>query len=173
MGTNDSVTDVTNMEMALSLAREALDAGEFPVGCVIAAGGQVVARGRRMNSMGEQVNEIDHAEIVALRSLPGAEALPTDVEVSLYSTLEPCLMCFGAILLSRVDRIVYAYEDVMGGGTRCDRSSLTPLYKDRRIAVVGSVMRKESLALFQTFFSNPANDYWQGSPLASYTLSRA
>lgn len=172
MGTKERATDITYMEMALELAREALAEGEFPVGCVIVAGGQVVARGRRLNSLGDQLNEIDHAEMVALRSLSEADGQPVTGEISLYSTLEPCLMCFGAILLSGVGRIVYAYEDAMGGATRCERSSLTPLYKNRRIAVVGNVMRRESLALFRTFFSAPANDYWQGSLLASYTLSQ-
>jgi tRNA(adenine34) deaminase len=68
--------------------------------------------------------------------------------------------------------VVWAYEDAMGGGTRCDRSTLPPLYRDRRITVVPRVLRGRSLALFQTFFRNPDNGYWAGSLLAEYTLAQ-
>ena len=81
-------------------------------------------------------------------------------------------MCFAAILLSGIGRIVYAYEDVMGGGTRCDRNRMTPLYRDARVTVVPGVLRKDSLDLFQRYFSNPDHAYWAGSPLCQYTLDQ-
>ena len=52
-------------------------------------------------------------------------------------------MCFGAILLSGIGKIVYAYEDVMGGGTCCDLTKLTPLYKNRKISIIPNILRKE------------------------------
>ena len=93
-------------------------------------------------------------------------------KITLVTTLEPCLMCFGASMLSNVNEIVYAYEDVMGGGMDCDVSKLTSLYKHRQITVVSNVLRKESLKLFKAFFQNPSNIYWKGSLLAEYTLKQ-
>jgi len=76
------------------------------------------------------------------------------------------------LITSTNGRIVYAYEDVMGGGTRCDLSSLPPLYRKRPVHIVPHVLRLDSLRLFQTFFGNPHNTYWNGSLLAEYTLSQ-
>jgi len=81
-------------------------------------------------------------------------------------------MCLGAMILSGISEIVYAYEDVMGGGTSCDLTKLTPLYKDCRILIVPSILRKESLKLFKAFFKNPKNSYLRGSLLAGYTLTQ-
>jgi tRNA(adenine34) deaminase len=92
--------------------------------------------------------------------------------LTLYGTMEPCLMCFAALILAGVDTIVFAYEDAMGGGTGCDLSSLPALYRQRRPRIVEGVLRQESLARFQAFFGDPQNDYWRGSALATYTLSQ-
>lgn len=158
------------MRMALAEAEAALSAGEFPVGCVVVHGRTVVASGARAGSGSEQPNEVDHAEITALRRLDAVPASADRRAMTIYCTMEPCLMCYAAILLAGLGRIVYAYEDVMGGGTRCDLSALPPLYQARRAPVVSHVLRRESLALFQKFFSDPANPYWRGSLLARYTL---
>ncbi|WP_124329485.1 nucleoside deaminase [Desulfonema ishimotonii] len=116
--------------------------------------------------------QVDHAEMVALRRL---DAMNPDIDrsrITLFCTMEPCLMCYGAILLSGIGTIVYAYEDVMGGGTACDLSALPPLYSDRRIDIVPHVLRRESLELFKAFFENSENSYWQGSLLERYTLEQ-
>jgi tRNA(adenine34) deaminase len=160
------------MTAALDLARTALAAGEFPVGCVIADGDAVVARGHRTGTATGLANEIDHAEINALRSLYRIAPDMDRSALTVYCTMEPCLMCFAAILLSGIGRIVYAYEDVMGGGTGCDRSGLSPLYQNARLEVVPGVLRKDSLALFRRFFSDPDNGYWADSLLNRYTLEQ-
>ena len=104
------------MRVALEEARQALAEGEFPVGCVMVAGGQIVGKGRRRNSLEANRNEIDHAEVVTLRGLI-AEQPDLDLgTVTVYSTLEPCLMCYTTMLLSGIRSFVWAYEDVMGGG---------------------------------------------------------
>ncbi|MBC2744576.1 MAG: nucleoside deaminase [Desulfosarcina sp.] len=92
--------------------------------------------------------------------------------LTLYCTMEPCLMCFSAILLSGIGRIVYAYEDVMGGGTGCDRSGLPTLYRDTQLTVISGVLRENSLALFQRFFADSGNPYWADSLLSRYTLKQ-
>ncbi|MEE4112503.1 MAG: nucleoside deaminase [Desulfobacteraceae bacterium] len=168
-----SVADTVFMSAALGLAQTALADGEFPVGCVIADETIEVARGHRTGTTAGSVNEIDHAEIKALRRL--LDDMP-DVDrskLTIYCTMEPCLMCFSAILLSGIGRIVYAYEDVMGGGTGCDRSGLAPLYRNAQLTVISGVLRTSSLLLFKRFFADSANPYWADSLLSRYTLAQA
>ena len=161
----------TFMQAALAEARAALAADEFPVGVVLVHEGEIVAQGRRANSQAATRNELDHAEICALRQL--AQTRP-DLKLSaltVYSTLEPCLMCYTTLLLSGVRRIVWAYEDVMGGGAGLDLSRLNPLYRDARVELVGGLLRRDALVLFQEFFRE--HDYWAGSLLARYTLEQS
>ncbi len=160
------------MEIALEEAAVALSAGEFPVGCVIADAHGVRATGARQNSFGASVNELDHAEMVALRHLFESGSSCDPESLTVYATLEPCLMCFGAILISGIRRIVYAYEDAMGGGCGCDLASLPMLYRDASVAVFPGVMRQKSLALFQSYFADPANDYLRDTFFAEYTLKQ-
>ncbi len=159
------------MRKALNLAEKALSKGEFPVGCVMVYQNKVLVSGSRIYSKGTNINETDHAEIIALRQL----AQKKDVEkskVSVFCNLEPCLMCYGALIISGIGEIVYAYEDVMGGGTCCDLSILTPLYRNARISLTPNILRNESLKLFKTYFSNPETNYLQDSLLATFTLSQ-
>ncbi|MBW1725657.1 MAG: nucleoside deaminase [Deltaproteobacteria bacterium] len=158
------------MQKALSQARNALSAGEFPVGCVVVREDRILTTGARKGTAGNIPNEIDHAEIIALKRLADLEINRDNKKIVLFTTLEPCLMCLGALILSGISEIVYAYEDVMGGGLSCDLKNLMPLYKNSRISVVPNILRKESLELFQAFFNNSENSYWQGSLLADYTL---
>ena len=167
----------TFMREALDDARAALAADEFPVGCVIVADGRIVARGNRQGSASPAgLPELEHAEIVALRRLaadPAAASIPTD-RLTVYSTLEPCLMCYATLLVNGVRRIVYAYEDVMGGGTGLDLASLSPLYQEMRhqVQITGGVLRRESLALFDRFFRHNPSQYLHDTYLARYTLQQ-
>ncbi len=158
------------MKKALNQARNALSAGEFPVGCVVVHEDRILTTGARKGTAGNIPNEIDHAEMIALKGLADLEIRRDNQRIALFTTLEPCLMCLGALILSGISEIVYAYEDVMGGGLSCDLKNLMPLYKNSRISVVPNILRKESLELFQAFFNNSENSYWQGSLLADYTL---
>ena len=159
------------MKKALDQAEQALAAGEFPVGCVLVYQDKILQTGARQSSVGASRNEIDHAEIVALRRLSEQQDCIDHRQITAFSTMEPCLMCYSALILAGIGKIVYAYEDVMGGGTGCDLSRLPPLYRDSSIRVVPGVLRAESLKLFKEFFADPANDYHNQSLLAEYTLS--
>jgi tRNA(adenine34) deaminase len=162
----------TFMREALLEARGALIAGEFPVGCVMVHEEKIVSRGKRINSKAPNENELDHAEIMALRKLfvqhPRIEAS----KIVVYSTMEPCLMCYVTLLLNGIRTIVYAYEDVMGGGTSLNLKKLTPLYREMSVAITPHILRRESLELFNLFFADQDNTYWQDSALARYTLEQ-
>jgi tRNA(adenine34) deaminase len=158
------------MTKALQQAETALAAGEFPVGCVMAYENRIIATGAREGTTGNCTNEVDHAEMIALRRLINLKANIDLREVTLFSTLEPCLMCFGALMISNIGKIVFAYEDAMGGGTRCDFTRLPPLYKEKQISVIPNILRQKSLQLLKAFFSNPENNYLKDSLLATYTL---
>jgi tRNA(adenine34) deaminase len=165
-------TDQYFMEMALTQAEKAFSRGEFPVGSVISDGQSALAHGYRSGSAGPHPNEMDHAEIIAIRDLLEKGRSIGGAGLSIYCTMEPCLMCFAAILLAGIRRIVYAYEDVMGGGTGCRLDVLPELYRNSKITIIPHVMRQESLVLFKAFFSNPQNAYWKDSLLSRYTLAQ-
>jgi tRNA(adenine34) deaminase len=159
------------METALEQARAAYAAGEFPVGCILVHEDRVLASGRRTGTTGKRVNEVDHAEMVALRRLAEMESQIDPDKITLFSTLEPCLMCFGAIILSGIKTIVYAVKDVMGGGTNCDLSRLNPLYRQAGISIVPDILHAESAKLLKAYFQNPEHTYWKDSILARHAIS--
>ncbi len=166
------------MQQALMQAEDALQQGEFPVGCVMAVGDELLVTGSRQNSGGSGrkscVNELDHAEIIALHRLYDVVQQKRRqfdfADITVYSTMEPCLMCYSTLLVNGICRIVYAYEDAMGGGTNMPLTSLAPLYRDIPVKIVVGVMRQQSLALFKQFFSSSDGGYLQQSYLARYTL---
>ncbi|MBQ8747849.1 MAG: tRNA adenosine(34) deaminase TadA [Clostridia bacterium] len=106
-------TDEEYMALALDLAREAAEAGEVPVGCVIVRDGEVIAEGRNRRE-GDR-HALAHAEIEAIdgacRALGGWRL----TGCTLYVTLEPCPMCAGAIVNARVPRVVYGTKDARAG----------------------------------------------------------
>jgi len=160
------------MRKALEQAEAALARDEFPVGCVLVHREEVLVTGARTGTTGDGKNELDHAEMVALRRLVDFDAPVNHGDATVFCTMEPCLMCYAALILAGIGKIVYAYEDVMGGGISCELSRLKPLYSNSPITVVADVLRTESLKLFQAYFSNPANTYWKNSLLAEYTQAQ-
>jgi tRNA(adenine34) deaminase len=162
------------MRLALVQAESAFDKGEFPVGCVIVQNGKVISKGARIGTVGEQgfFSEVDHAEIRAIKNLENIKIKLQPEKAVLFCTMEPCLMCFAAILLSGIKTIVYGYEDPMGGGTNCNLESMAPLYKNSNINIVPGVLRQKSLDLFYDFFNKETNLYWKESLLERYILKQ-
>lgn len=159
------------MKEALLQAEKALKENEFPVGCVITLENKIIARGRREKTKGDHPGETEHAEINTIKKLHDTfPELPKE-KMTVYSTMEPCLMCFSAIMLSGFEKVVYGYEDVMGGGCKIDKKNLPEFYKKRFPKIKQGVMRDKSLELFKSFFSSPKNKYWKDSPLYKYTLN--
>jgi tRNA(adenine34) deaminase len=160
------------MSKALEEGRQALSMGEFPVGCVMVYENRVLVSGSRNHSTSKDQNELDHAEMLALNKLVNLEPKIDRGKITVFSTLEPCLMCYAALIMNDIRHLVYAYEDVMGGGTNLDLKRLKPFYQNAEVTVIPDILRQEGLMLFKEFFSDPQNSYLQGSLLAQYTLDQ-
>lgn len=170
----NALDDEFYMGLALEQARQAYDAGEFPVGCVIVQDGRVLASGARLGTRSDRgfFSETDHAEIRALRVIENIGIGFDPQKAVVFSTMEPCLMCLGAIIIAGFKKIVYAYEDAMGGAASCDLTRMNPLYADSGIKIISGVLRKKSLDLFYDFFNKESNQYWKNSWLETYTLQQ-
>jgi len=160
------------MQKALVEANKALASGEFPVGCIMVLEDKIISRGWRINSKAPNDNELDHAEIVTLRELFAQHPEIDRSEIVVYSTMEPCLMCYVTLLLNGIRKIVYGYEDIMGGGTNLDLQTLKPLYREMSVEIIPHILRRESLELFNAFFADQDNTYWKDSPMAHYTAAQ-
>ena len=140
------------MSLALELAREAFDEGEIPVGCVIAdKQGNIIGRGR--NRREESHDATRHAELEAIR-----EACRTTGDwrlggCTIYVTLEPCPMCAGGIINSRIPTVVFGARDENPGSC----GSVINLFEERyghKPAIYGGVRAAESAQLLKDFFQN-------------------
>lgn len=145
-----SPSDLGFMDLALDLAREAAAAGEVPIGCVVVRDGQVLSMAR--NAMEQLQDATSHAEVRAIAEASRVLGSWRLDDCTLYVTLEPCPMCAGAILNSRVGRVVYGARDARLGA--CDTHfrilSENPIH--RVVEVVGGVRGDESAALLKAFF---------------------
>ena len=137
------------MAEALKLAKEAFDAGEVPVGCVIVKDGQIVGRGR--NRREGDKSALAHAEIEAIaeacRNLGGWRLW----QCTLYVTLEPCPMCAGAIVNARIPRVVYGASDRKCGAVRSVCSMFSMKF-NHHPAVEYGILEAECAALLTEFF---------------------
>ncbi len=140
------------MLAALDEARAALATGDVPIGAlVLDASGAVVGRGRNVREA--DADPTGHAEVVALRAAAAARGEWRLEGCTLVVTLEPCTMCAGALVLSRVDRVVFGAYDAKAGAV----GSLWDVVRDRRLnhrpEVVAGVLAEESTALLDAFFA--------------------
>jgi tRNA(adenine34) deaminase len=139
------------MRIALELAEASDAAGEVPVGAVVTVGGEVIGRGR--NSPIERADPTAHAEILALREAAARTGNYRLSGATLYCTVEPCLMCLGAMLHARVGRLVFAAADPKVGATT-GLSALRELGAvfNHDIEIEGGVLADEASALLLAFF---------------------
>lgn len=138
------------MTAALAEAREAFDAGEIPVGAVVVCGGRIIGRGHNLT---ERLTDVTaHAEMLALTAAAqtlGGKYLP---EATLYVTVEPCLMCAGAIGWAQVGRIVYGAPDPKRGFSVMTQGAPRPPFHPRATVTAG-VLAGECADLMKRFFS--------------------
>lgn len=139
------------MTEALDLARDAERAGEVPVGAVVVVDGQIIGRGR--NAPVELHDPTAHAEMLALREAAVALGNYRVERATLYSTLEPCVMCAGALVAARIERLVFGARDLRFGGVRSKFRVADSELLNHRVEIVEGVMGAECAELMQRFFS--------------------
>ena len=138
------------MQAALEQARLALAAGEVPIGAVLVADGRIVSRA--FNQPRRALDPTAHAEILALRDAAQARGNYRLTETVVYVTLEPCLMCVGALVHARVREVVYGAAEPKFGALVSTMRALDTPELNHRFAVTGGVLEAESRDLIQQFF---------------------
>lgn len=138
------------MQAALEQARLGLAAGEVPIGAVLVADGAIVARG--YNQPIAAVDPTAHAEIVVLRAAARAAGNYRLTDAVLYVTVEPCLMCVGALVHARVREVVYGAAEPRTGALVSAVRGLDLPGLNHRFAVTGGVLEGECRGLMQQFF---------------------
>ena len=138
------------MRLALESAQQAYDAGEVPVGAVLVRGDDIIARG--FNQPIGLHDPSAHAEIVTLRAAGAVLSNYRLPECELFVTLEPCLMCAGAMMHARLSRIVFGASDYKTGVAGSVLDVFDNQQLNHHAAVVGGILADESRALLQRFF---------------------
>lgn len=143
---NNMENDTRYMTMALSEAQKAFAMGEVPVGCVIVADGQVVGRGHNLTETLADVTA--HAEMQAITAATNTLGGKYLTQCTLYVTVEPCVMCAGAIGWAQVKRVVYGASDEKRGFTVFAPKALHP-----KCTVSSGVLESDCRELMQSFFA--------------------
>lgn len=138
------------MHEALGLAEHAMQQQEVPVGAVVVLDGKVIGKG--WNQPIANHDPSAHAEIMALRDAANSIGNYRLVNTTLYVTLEPCLMCVGAILHARVKRLVFGAYDAKTGAAGSMFNMLEDQRHNHEVKVQGGVLEKPSVELLQAFF---------------------
>lgn len=140
------------MSLALELARSASQQGEVPVGAVVVMDGEVIGTG--MNRCETDHDPSAHAEVLALRSAARSRASSRLDGATLYVTLEPCLMCAGALLQARVARLVFGAREPRTGAVLSIHEALRLPGIDHHVALSEGVLADEAAQLLKDFFQD-------------------
>jgi len=139
----------TFMRLALEEARSALHIGEVPVGAVVVLGGEVLGRGFNQPIRG--LDPSAHAEVLALRQAARALGNYRLLGACVYVTIEPCLMCVGALIHARVSEVVYGAPEPKAGALR-STLRFEDLAANHRFAITGGVLEEECRQVMVDFF---------------------
>ena len=142
--------DIAFMQQALELAREAASLGEVPVGAVAVLDGNVVGTGYNRRECDR--NPFAHAELLALAAAAKARDAWRLSGVTLYVTLEPCAMCAGALVQSRVTRLVFGTMDPKAGAVGSLYNLVEEPRHNHRLQVTSGILAEDSRQLLKTFF---------------------
>jgi tRNA(adenine34) deaminase len=138
------------MREALALARSAAAAGEAPVGAVVVIGGEIAGRGA--NGPIARNDPTAHAEVLALRAAAERIGNYRLIGATLYSTLEPCVMCAGALVAARIERLVFGARDLRFGGVRSKFQIADSPVLNHSAEIVEGVLAAECVELLKEFF---------------------
>lgn len=139
------------MQQAIAEAKAAREHGDVPIGAIVAIGEEVIGRGRNERELLQDPTA--HAEILALRQAATAVGSWRVLDATLYVTLEPCSMCAGAIVLSRVPRVIYAATDPKAGACGSVIDVTGEERFNHRPEVLGGLLADECGDLLREFFA--------------------
>ncbi len=142
--------DIDFMRLALAEAQLAADLGEVPVGAVLVYQGQVIGKG--FNQPISSKDPSAHAEMVALRQAALAQSNYRLPDTTLYVTLEPCTMCAGLLIHSRVSRLVFGASEPRAGAVISRAQVLDQAWMNHRIEVEGGILSEECGSILKAFF---------------------
>lgn len=145
------MSDSAYMQEALKLAAQAAATGEVPVGAVIVKDGVIVGRG--YNQPIAETDPTAHAEIMAMRDAGKTLGNYRLADCDLYVTLEPCVMCSGAIMHARIRRVIYGARDPKTGACGSAIDLFAQAHLNHHAEVNGDMLADEAVALLQDFFS--------------------
>jgi len=149
------MSDSDYMQHALDLAAQAAAAGEVPVGAVVVHQGVIVGRG--FNQPISRADPSAHAEIMALRDAGQALGNYRLADCDLYVTLEPCVMCSGAIMHARIRKVVFGATDPKTGACGSIIDLFAESILNHHATVIAGVKAPESITLLQNFFASRRN----------------
>jgi tRNA(adenine34) deaminase len=143
--------DQNYMHQALTLAKKAAELGEVPVGAIVVFENQVVGEGYNLRETAN--HPLAHAEKIAIEAAAKKLGRWRLTGCTLYVTLEPCVMCAGAIVNARVDQVVYGAKDPKGGAVESLYQILSDTRLNHRPLVTSGVMQAECSAILKSFFA--------------------
>jgi tRNA(Arg) A34 adenosine deaminase TadA len=143
------------MREALAEAEAAREDGEVPVGAIVVLGGAIIGRGR--NAVISTNDPTAHAEIVALREAARTAGNYRLIDATMYSTIEPCAMCAGALVHARVARLVYGAKDPKAGAVETHFGICTTDFLNHQVSVEGGILEDECRRVLQSFFRERRN----------------
>ncbi len=145
-----SLDDADYMRIALEEAGQAFDEGEVPVGAILVRDGEIVAKAHNCKETSH--DPTGHAEVLVIRAGAGGDTRWRLTGATLYVTKEPCVMCAGAMINARIEKLVYGCKDEKGGAVDSLYSLLSDKRLNHQVLVVSGVLEEECAELLKRFF---------------------
>ena len=142
--------DVTFMRQAIELARKGRESNEVPVGAVVTFKGEIIGKG--FNKCIQNHDPTAHAEIIAIRAAAKHVGNYRLNECNLYVTLEPCLMCFGALVHARISKLIYGADDIKTGALQHNKDQINFTKLNHKFEITSGILKEECAELLSSFF---------------------
>ena len=142
--------DVTFMCQAIELARKGRESNEVPVGAVVTFKGEIIGKG--FNQCIQNHDPTAHAEIIAIRAAAKHVGNYRLNECNLYVTLEPCLMCFGALVHARISKLIYGADDIKTGALQYNKDQINFKKLNHKFEITSGILKEECAELLSSFF---------------------
>ena len=142
--------DVTFMRQAIELARKGGESNEVPVGAVVTFKGEIIGKG--FNQCIQNHDPTAHAEIIAIRAAAKHVGNYRLNECNFYVTLEPCLMCFGALVHARISKLIYGADDIKTGALQYNKDQINFTKLNHKFEITSGILKEECAELLSSFF---------------------